>query len=120
MKLTGELKKQVEQAETKDEKKSLIENAGMPLSDEDVEDVSGGHGGAGYYLTVGDCMGGYLALRPEPVWDQYHEIARLFPDYQVFTYGSTTRGTGLNGVSCSYTYVSFNGRWGWANSAFLH
>ena len=119
MKLTDNLKKQVEKAETKNEKKSLIEKAGMLLTDEEVESVSGGYGGVGYYLTVGDCKGGYLALRPEPVWDQYHEIAQLFPNYQVFTYGSTTRGTGLNGVSCSYTYVSFNGRWGWANSAYL-
>ncbi len=29
MKLTGDLKNQVEKAESKDEKKSLIENAGM-------------------------------------------------------------------------------------------
>jgi hypothetical protein len=42
MKLTGELKKQVEKAETKDEKKSLIENAGMLLNDDELEMVSGG------------------------------------------------------------------------------
>ena len=86
---------------------------------QELEDVNGGYGGAGYYMTVGDCGGGYLALRPQPVWDQYHEIAQLYPGYNVFTYGATTRGTGLNGVPCSYTYVSFNGDWGWANSAFL-
>ena len=120
MKLTGNLKKQVEKAETKNEKKSLIENAGMLLTDEEVETVSGGAGGRGFYMSVGYCNGSYLALRPQPVWDQYHEIARLYPGYEVFTYGATTRGTGLNGVSCSYTYVSFNGIWGWANSAFLH
>lgn len=34
MEPTGNLKKQVEKAETKDEKKSLIEDAGMLLSDE--------------------------------------------------------------------------------------
>ncbi len=34
MELTGNLKKQGEQAETKDEKKSLVENAGMLLDDD--------------------------------------------------------------------------------------
>ena len=42
MKLTGDLKKQVEKAESKDEKKSLIENAGMELTDEEMNQVSGG------------------------------------------------------------------------------
>ncbi len=43
MKLTGELKAQVEKAETKDEKKILIENAGMLLNDDELEMVSGGN-----------------------------------------------------------------------------
>ena len=42
MKLTGNLKKQVEKAGTKDEKKSLIENAGMLLNDDELDQVSGG------------------------------------------------------------------------------
>ncbi len=42
MKLVGELKNKVEKAESKDEKKSLIENAGMELTDEELEIVSGG------------------------------------------------------------------------------
>ena len=42
MKLTGNLKKQVEKAESKQEKKSLIENAGMLLSDDELENVAGG------------------------------------------------------------------------------
>ena len=41
MKLTGNLKNQVENAESKDEKKSLIENAGMEPTDEDVNVQSG-------------------------------------------------------------------------------
>ncbi len=45
MKLTGNLKKQVEKAGTKGEKKSLIENAGMLLNDDELEQVSGGSGG---------------------------------------------------------------------------
>ena len=40
--LTGNLKKQVEKAETKDEKKSLIENAGMLLTDDELDQVAGG------------------------------------------------------------------------------
>ena len=89
------------------------------IDGQELEDVNGGYGAAGYYMTVGDCYGGYLALRPQPVWDQYHEIARLYPEYEVYTYGATTSGTGLNGIPCTYTYVCWGGNWGWANSAFL-
>ena len=89
------------------------------MDDAELMQVNGGAGGSGYYMTVGDCGGGSLALRPQPVWDQYHEIAHLYPGYQVFTYGQTTRGTGKQGEPCSYTYVCWNGNWGWANSAFL-
>ena len=42
MELTGKLKEQVEKAETKEEKKSLIEDAGMELTDEELDMVSGG------------------------------------------------------------------------------
>ena len=42
MKLTGILKEQVEKAETKEKKKSLIGGAGMELTNEDMEKVSGG------------------------------------------------------------------------------
>ncbi len=42
MKLIGNLKKQVENAETKTEKKSLIEKAGMLLTDDELEHVAGG------------------------------------------------------------------------------
>ncbi len=39
MQLTGELKEKVEKAETKEEAKQTIENAGMFLSDEDEDKV---------------------------------------------------------------------------------
>ena len=42
MKLIGNLKKTVEEAESKDEKKSLIYNAGMELTDDELDMVSGG------------------------------------------------------------------------------
>ncbi len=122
MKLKGKLKEQVEKAESKQEKKSLIENAGMLLSNDELEMVSGGAGdrGSGFYMTVGNCNGSYLALRPQPVWDQYHEIGQLYPGYEVYTCGETANGTGLNGAPCIYRYVCYNGIWGWADSAFLH
>ena len=42
MNLTGDLKNQVEKAESKDEKKKLIEEAGMELTDEEMDQVAGG------------------------------------------------------------------------------
>ena len=46
MELTKELKEKLEKAETKEEKKSLIEDAGMELTDAELDQVSGG---AGFY-----------------------------------------------------------------------
>ena len=43
MKLTGELKKHVEKADSREEKKRLIEEAGMELTDEEMDIVSGGN-----------------------------------------------------------------------------
>ena len=86
---------------------------------QELEEVSGGYGGGGYSMTVGNCNGGYLALRPQPVCDQYHELAQMWPGSTVFTYGAKTNGTGLYGTPCTYTYVQYNGVWGWANSSFL-
>ncbi|MCR4655897.1 MAG: hypothetical protein K5770_06690, partial [Lachnospiraceae bacterium] len=78
MKLTGDLKSKVDNAKNKEEAKGIIEEAGMKLTDEEVETVSGGYregdGRGGFYLTVGNCNGSYLALRPQPYWDQYHEL----------------------------------------------
>ena len=42
MKLIGNLKKQVEKAESKEEKKSIIQHAGMELTDDELEHVAGG------------------------------------------------------------------------------
>ena len=42
MKLTGNLKNQVEKAESKEEKKILIEKAGMELTDDELNMVAGG------------------------------------------------------------------------------
>ena len=42
MKLTGELKKNVDKAESKEEAKELIAQAGMELTDEELNQVAGG------------------------------------------------------------------------------
>ncbi len=44
MELTGKLKEQVEQASDKAEAKKIIEEAGMQLTDDELEQVAGGHG----------------------------------------------------------------------------
>ncbi len=42
MKLTGELKEKVEKIENKEEAKKIIEEAGMKLTDEELDQVAGG------------------------------------------------------------------------------
>ena len=42
MKLVGNLKKQVEETTSKEEAKEVIEKAGMELTDEELDNVSGG------------------------------------------------------------------------------
>ena len=52
MKLTGDLKNQVEKAESKDEKKKLIEEAGMELTEKELDMVSGGGFGGGLFMQT--------------------------------------------------------------------
>ena len=42
MELIGKLKEKVDNAETKEEKKELIEEAGIQLTDDELEKVAGG------------------------------------------------------------------------------
>ena len=44
MQLTGELKEKVEKAESKEEAKKTIEEAGMILNDDELDQVAGGIG----------------------------------------------------------------------------
>ena len=44
MKLTGKLKTQVDNAPTKEEKRDAIKKAGMLLTDDELDQVSGGYG----------------------------------------------------------------------------
>ena len=47
MELVGDLKKQVEETKNKEEAKEIIEKAGMVLTDDELENVTGGAGGTG-------------------------------------------------------------------------
>ena len=42
MELTGKLKEQVEKAETREEAKKVIEETGISLTDEELDQVAGG------------------------------------------------------------------------------
>lgn len=53
MKLTGNLKKQVEATATKEEAREAIRNAGMELTDDELDQVAGG-GIDGFNLMSGD------------------------------------------------------------------
>ena len=64
MKLIGELKKQVESTSTKEEAKDVIANAGMELTDDELEMVTGG-GGREYYCGIN----GHHYSGPA-VWDE--------------------------------------------------
>ena len=50
MKLIGDLKKKVDEANTKEEAKELIANAGMELTEEEMDAVSGGRSFKGIYI----------------------------------------------------------------------
>ncbi len=55
MELTGKLKEQVEKTETKEEAKKVIEQAGMKLTDDELDQVSAGGGvSRGRNSSVGD------------------------------------------------------------------
>ena len=58
MKLTGNLKKIVYNAKTKEEARAAIEDAGMILSDEEMDKVSGG--GVFLHKTICLCCGAPL------------------------------------------------------------
>ena len=42
MQLTGKLKEKVEQAETKEEAKKILEDVGITLDDEELDQIAGG------------------------------------------------------------------------------
>ena len=51
MELTKELKEKIEKAETKEEAKKIIEEAGLEMTDEEMEQVAGGTRWPWWYKT---------------------------------------------------------------------
>ncbi len=89
------------------------------INNDELEKVDGGSSkGRSWEMRV-HVDSGYLALRPQPRWDQYNELAQMPNGATVVTYGEITNGTGLNGTPCQYRYVYYYGQGGWANAAFL-
>ncbi len=86
------------------------------LHSEELNRMDGGLSrGEGCWMTV-TVPSSYLALRPQPVWNQYHELDQIPNGAQVFTNGQMTNGTTLNGAPCQYRWICYNGQWGWANA----
>ena len=87
MKLTGDLKKQVEKAESKEEKKSLIEEAGMLLTDDELEMVSGGMSEAQLcYKNPNGLLFGHKWVQLEEIYKcKYCEVDRTFVIYNKMT-----------------------------------
>ena len=56
MKLTGELKKRVDQAKDREEMRSLIEEAGMELTDEELALLSGGDDEDNIIVKLPKCL----------------------------------------------------------------
>ena len=86
------------------------------ISTEALEEVNGGYNVWDMQVCIDM---GYLALRPEPQWDLYHELAQIPNGATVYTNGEITNGTGLNRCPCQYRKIQYNGIWGWANAAYL-
>ena len=73
MKLTGKLKEKVEKAKTKTQAKELIANAGMELTDDEMNMVSGG-GEAQTHTAPMECGSGYdyVEARNREIQKQLH------------------------------------------------
>ena len=57
------LKENVEKAENKDQEKKLIAKAGMILSDDELDQVSGGdYGGTSFYRVCSRCGNTYISI----------------------------------------------------------
>ena len=57
------LKENVEKAENKDQEKKLIAKAGMILSDDELDQVSGGdYGGTSFFRVCSRCGNTYISI----------------------------------------------------------
>ena len=71
MKLIGNLKKKVDEANTKEEAKELIANAGMELTEEEMDAVCGGIVEPYYYPTSSLCSKCGHVLKENPSQSHY-------------------------------------------------
>ena len=84
MKLTGKLKEKVSKAETKEQAKELIANAGMELTDEEMAHVFGGCGIVEYAMIQGwvwpgaPPAPGALGIPPSSIETLKPEIQNLY------------------------------------------
>ena len=61
MELTGKLKEQIEKAETREEAKKVIEEAGISLTDEGLEKVAGGGNDGLFWIKMPVQQGGNIS-----------------------------------------------------------
>ncbi len=96
-----------------DEKKNF-------LNENELNSVNGGSSSSGTRVfRVGDCNGGFLALKEEP--NAYStELAQLWPGYTVTSDGQVISGPGPKHNMLNYAHVCYNGIWGYANKAHLY
>ena len=85
MKLTGNLKKQVEQTESKEEARKVIRQAGMELTDEELDQVSGG---AIQTVRTGSSRAEVIRSGPGIT---YSQICSLGDGEKVYTTGQKVR-----------------------------
>ena len=85
MKLTGKLKEKVEKAETKERAKELIANAGMELTDDEMDQVSGGGGTSDVIKDMGYPRKETEQIMKEPINASNEEITPSF--WKIKTFG---------------------------------
>lgn len=93
------------------------------INPEELDNVTGGAGGAGVWKTVCNLDGGYLAIRTAPSANYENEINHigLKNGEKVQVTGATVQGTGFGGGTAYYTWVYAPkfGVSGFVNAAYL-
>ena len=67
MKLIGKLKEKVDKAETREAKKKIIEEAGVALTDEELDKVAGGNG---VPVPLNDDLNPWERRKPFPFYEE--------------------------------------------------
>ncbi len=78
MKLTGELKAKVESAEGMEEKKAVIADAGMELTDKELAAVAGGSGGFNFQEKKLKKNTPVFKIFDQSFWESYKERLSAF------------------------------------------